>query len=236
MKICLDPGHGGSDPGAVGGNQREKDFTLSMAKKLKEYLEEKGVEVCLTREKDEYVSLSKRCSIANEKGVDLFVSIHVNSATSPLANGVETLCFSANSKGGSWAAKVQNALVEISGWRDRGVKERRDLAVLRGTDMPSILMEVGFISNEQERDELAKENLREKLMMGVAKALTGNVETPKEKEKMYHTLDEVPEWGKKTIEFLISKKALKGDGNDLNLSEEILRVFVVLDRLNVFGE
>ncbi len=230
MKICVDPGHGGSDPGALGSRAKEKDLTLSMAKKLQKYLLARGAEVLLTRESDVYVPLSKRASLANSWGAELFVSIHVNSSTSQSAHGVETLCFSAVSEGGVYAKKVQKALLDATGWRDRGIKERRDLAVLRATDMSALLMEVGFISNPAEEETLLKECEQEKLMKKVAESLLGEI---KEEQEMYRTLEEVPAWGKDTVRYLLESGALTGNGENLSLSDEMLRIFVVLDRLNV---
>ena len=90
--VVIDPGHGGKDPGAIGpGGAKEKNITLSIARKLKKILERKlGVKVLLTRDKDKFVPLLERAKIANRAGADLFISIHCNSGRNRKASGVET--------------------------------------------------------------------------------------------------------------------------------------------------
>lgn len=146
MKICIDAGHGGRDSGAVGkGGLKESVVNLSICEELSKRLRAAGVAVLMTRQRDEFVELSRRAQIANEWGAEWFVSVHLNS-NGPTANGVETL-YKTNS-GKQLAERVQRRLVESIGERDRGLKLRNDLAVLNQTRMPAILPEVGFISNE----------------------------------------------------------------------------------------
>ena len=238
MKICIDAGHGGNDPGAVGGGLQEKDLVLSMAKKLAVILKACGQSVCLTRTDDSYVALSKRCSVANEWGADLFVSIHCNSSADPSAHGIETLCYTGAGRSGSVAKRVQEALVRATGWRDRGVKERTGLAVLKGTDMPAILVETGFISNETDRAFLKDASVQERLMQAVADGILGKAAEPAAKEvdrMVYHTVDELPAWGKSVILRLMQAGALQGTGNGIEVSDEMLRIFVVLDRMGILA-
>lgn len=97
-RVVIDPGHGGKDTGAIGaGGVKEKDLTLSMARRLKKHLEAMGLEVLLTREKDVTLSLEDRTRFANEKGADLFLSIHVNAAHHGKAFGIETYTLNLNS-------------------------------------------------------------------------------------------------------------------------------------------
>jgi len=97
-RVVIDPGHGGKDTGAIGPDgAKEKDLTLAMAKKLRTYLEEKGLEVLLTRESDRTLSLEERTRFANEKGADLFLSLHVNAAHNRKAHGIETYTLNLNS-------------------------------------------------------------------------------------------------------------------------------------------
>jgi N-acetylmuramoyl-L-alanine amidase len=97
-RVVIDPGHGGKDTGAIGPDgAKEKDLTLAMAKKLRAYLEEKGLEVLLTREGDRTLSLEERTRFANEKGADLFLSLHVNAAQNRKAHGIETYTLNLNS-------------------------------------------------------------------------------------------------------------------------------------------
>lgn len=145
MLICIDAGHGGYDSGAISGNYVEKTINLDTAKILKDVLERCGFKVALTRSDDTYVPLQDRCSTANYKNADIFISLHVNSY--PNANGTETFIHSSNPvKAKSLASKVQNSMVRAFGTKDRGVK-LEDFKVLRSTNMTAILCECGFIGS-----------------------------------------------------------------------------------------
>src|SRR5215510_3738101 len=145
MKICLDPGHGGNDSGAVGPTGLEEaSCVLAISFYVQDLLREYKLETKLTRETDTFVELSTRCTIANGWGADYFVSIHLNS-DGPSAQGIETLYVSA--KGEALALPIQQSLVDLTGDVDRGLKYRSDLAVLNGTKMPATLAEAGFISH-----------------------------------------------------------------------------------------
>lgn len=145
--IVLDPGHGGSDPGACANNLRESAVTLSVCKLMQAELERHGFVVKFTRTTDTYLSLSERAKIANNLGADLFVSNHCNSATTTTATGVE--CYTHPTESGAvdkLSANVSAKLAKVLGLRNRGAKEA-NFAVLRETKMPAILVENAFISN-----------------------------------------------------------------------------------------
>lgn len=146
MKIvCIDPGHGGKDPGAESGGVQEKDIALTVALKVGARL--KDCEVIYTRTEDVYVGLSERALIANQAKADLFVSVHCNSAPSASANGMEVYVHTTRSAASKRAAHaIYDRLLPASGLRGRGVKSK-DFAVLRETAMPAVLVELGFISN-----------------------------------------------------------------------------------------
>lgn len=177
MKICLDAGHGGYDSGAVGKFSKEKDLTLAITLLTKTELEKAGYIATLTRDKDIFKPLNERCIIANENKADIFVSIHINSATNTQANGFEVYCFKMQ-KDGVWtqAGKLAKAIEkhyikevkEIKS--DRGVKEA-NFFVLRLTLMPAILVECGFISNEEEEKIL---NTKE-VQIEIAKAISNGI-------------------------------------------------------------
>ena len=161
MRIVLDPGHGGKDPGAVGHGLQEADINLRLAKCLAVELRSKKHAVIMTRSTDEYLSLAQRSKISNDNNPDLFISLHCNAATNPSAHGIETLCYSLSSKGYIFALAVQKALVEGTGLANRGVKARPDLYVLKHTKAPAILIELGFISNPKDAEWLKNpENIR----------------------------------------------------------------------------
>ena len=164
--IVVDPGHGGSDPGAVVGNIKEKDLNLDIGLRLKQLLEEGGARVFMTRENDIYVDYFTTPQMANEIGADLFVSIHNNSATNSSASGTETLYYPDPEKK-ALAQAIQKALVKNIGLNDRGIKERPGLVVIRETKMPSALVEVGFLTNNNDLAQLKSDNFRQRAAEGI---------------------------------------------------------------------
>ena len=148
--IVIDAGHGGYDAGAVNGSRFEKNDNLRLAKAVGERLQRCGINVIYTRTTDEFISLLESSRISNSRNVDLFASFHRNSATNPNANGVETLVYTnASSRSVRAAEALQQALAQAGVQSDRGVK-RANLSVLRETRAPALLLELGFISNEQD--------------------------------------------------------------------------------------
>lgn len=152
MRICLDAGHGG-EPGAVNQNlnYKEAHAALEISKWIEELLLENGDQCKLTRTTDTYITLTERCNISNAYKPDAFVSIHLNSAENKTARGIETLRYSkVGNTTKTLASNVQAALIKATGWKNRGVKERDNLTVLKKTVAPAVLVEVGFISNDEE--------------------------------------------------------------------------------------
>ncbi len=152
MRICIDPGHGGADPGAVANGLREKDLTLDIALKLRDYLLTGWqCEVKLTREIDKYLSLSDRCRIANDCEADLFYSVHCNGHANTEKNGWESFVHSATSEQTKQYQKAIHGSVfnYLKGWGtlDRGMKSA-NFQVLRETEMSAILGEYLFISGD----------------------------------------------------------------------------------------
>lgn len=167
--VCLDAGHGGKDPGAVGNGLLEKDITLDIALRLKEKLSE--FNMILTRTKDEYVPLSERAAIANEAKVALFVSIHINSAVNIEANGFEVYHHPKSYNGERLATLLHNAVLPVSSLKDRGVKTNGGLYVLRTTKVPSVLVELGFISNVEDASLLKDDKWREKVVEALGRGI-----------------------------------------------------------------
>ena len=165
--ICIDAGHGGKDPGAVGNGVIEKNVALKTALAVGELLKKQGFEVVYTRTSDVFVNLNERCRIANAKNADLFISVHVNSATNTDAKGTETLCYSKN----EFAYIVQKGLISALKTNDRGLKERKDLAVLNGTKMTAVLLELGFLSNADEAKMFKKESFYSNAANAVVKSV-----------------------------------------------------------------
>lgn len=165
VRVCLDAGHGGEEVGAVLGKRYEKDDTLKVTKLVEKKLKKKNVKVIMTRTKDKDVSLEERCIIANQKKADIFVSIHRNSAT--VGNGIEIWCGSLKEERDTKLAdNILTNLTTTKIQQNRGIKygsiggENSDYYVLKNTNMPSCLIELGFISNEKD-NQLLDDNLEE---------------------------------------------------------------------------
>jgi N-acetylmuramoyl-L-alanine amidase len=152
MKVCVDPGHGGYDPGAVGNGLQEKDITLAIALQLRPMLVFNGIDVTLTRdgdyapghlEHDLNGELNKRVSISDNSGAGLFVSIHINSGG---GTGEEVLVAGLGGQAVIAANKLLYYLLQATGWANRGTKVQNVL-VLKETHAPAALTENGFIDS-----------------------------------------------------------------------------------------
>lgn len=163
--IMLDAGHGGDDPGALYQDRREKDDTLRLTLELGKILEENGVNVLYTRTTDLYQTPFEKALIANRSGADYFISIHRNSSPTPNQyDGVETLVYDKSGIKLEMAENINAALEEL-GLTNLGVRARPGLVVLRRTQMPALLVEVGFINSDID-NELFDENFE-----AIAKAI-----------------------------------------------------------------
>lgn len=223
-RIVIDPGHGGKDPGAIGKfGLVEKHITLDVATRLRSYLENRGLELILTRDDDRFVSLWERADLANKKDADFFISIHANASYSKYVKGFEVFYLSeAVDDNARAVAAIENASlkyesssfgnrkpssaleatlwdieytenraesIELAGCitkaahreldiKNRGVKAAR-FYVLKGAKMPSVLIEVGFISNWQEAKKLETSRHLDALARTIA---SGIIEYKKEYE------------------------------------------------------
>ena len=182
--IFLDPGHGGSDSGAVENGVREKDLTLSVYNKVSSRLASLGYTVLTSRNTDKDVGLVSRADQANKSNADMFLSIHFNAGGRGTAYGIETYYYkheqgyepeinkdNHNSperieKSRKLANKIQQNLLYKTGAYDRGVR-RASFAVLRETSIPSILVELGFIDNQEEVNKIKTNEYQEKLADGI---------------------------------------------------------------------
>ncbi|MFA5255117.1 MAG: N-acetylmuramoyl-L-alanine amidase [Candidatus Omnitrophota bacterium] len=213
--IVIDAGHGGKDPGAIGRRLhiKEKNLTLSIAKKLKRILEDNGIRVIMTRDSDEFVSLPERVRIANSSGADLFISIHINASRSRSMNGFECYYLSEATNDNARALEAfenatlktdEGTVVEHSGnldktlWdmkltenrresaqlasdicnavdnslvaRNRGVKTAR-FYVIKLTRIPSVLIEIGYLSNKFEELKLRDDGYINRVVDVIAKGI-----------------------------------------------------------------
>ena len=177
--VCIDPGHGGHDPGAVGPTGlKEKDVTLAVAKKIAKMLQDVDVDVQLTRDTDKHLGLmtsadlSTRAKMANNAKADAFVSIHCNAAANQTATGTETYHYPNSAGSSKLAGALQKHLVAALGLPDRGVKQA-NFAVLRETKMPAALVELGFISNPAEGELLMDPVFQARAAQAVARGIAG---------------------------------------------------------------
>ncbi|MBQ6758842.1 MAG: N-acetylmuramoyl-L-alanine amidase [Selenomonadaceae bacterium] len=179
-KIVLDPGHGGNDAGAIGPTGvMEKTVTLNVARELRKLLEAEGAQVIMTREGDTTVSakgakasdieeLGARCEVANRVGADIFISIHADSFTRPEARGTTGYYYSKSTsgRGQKLADCIRRNLVEQLGTPSRGTQPC-NFYVVKHTDMPATLIELGFISNKEEEQLLNSKEGVQKAAQGI---------------------------------------------------------------------
>ncbi|MDY3118051.1 MAG: N-acetylmuramoyl-L-alanine amidase [Peptoniphilus sp.] len=180
ITIVLDPGHGGSDSGAVADEgTTEKALNLRLAPRVEALLRARGYNVIMTRTTDEFIALSERAAIANRNNADIFVSIHFNSAGSSSAYGIEVLYASENDvelkkdagDQTKLAKEVLNAVLKETGAHSRGIKNRPDLAVLKRTSMTACLIEGGFMSNPAELEKIKSDSYLDKIAKGIVQGI-----------------------------------------------------------------
>ena len=163
--IVIDAGHGGSDVGAMREDILEKDITLDISKRLAEILRKKGYDIQMTRKTDEYVSLKDRVTFTEKKKADLFISVHVNSSVSTEASGLETHYYTPASY--EFAQTVHKQLASKIKSKDRGLFKSK-FYVINNDIAPSILVETGFISNQEERCQLITDERKQKTAEAIA--------------------------------------------------------------------
>ena len=174
--ITIDPGHGGSDSGAIGPTGlNEKTATLGISLDLAKMLKDSGAKVYITRKTDEDVApqpatdseeLQARANVANESNSDIFVCIHLDSFTSPSAKGTTGYYFAGSSRSQRLADYIKEGIIEQLGTVDRGTKTA-NFYVLKHTDMPATLIETAFISNPDEEALLASSEGQQKAAVGI---------------------------------------------------------------------
>jgi len=168
MTIVLDAGHGGYDTGAPGPRTLEKNHTLYLIQRVAGDLRARGANVLLTRSGDYFVTLQGRVDFANTRRADLFISIHNNSSDNRAARGTETFYSTAQSVG--LAREIHKELLKATGCPNRGISQAR-LFVTRKTWMPSVLLEVAFVSNPREEDYLSSPAWCQRVADGVTRGV-----------------------------------------------------------------
>jgi N-acetylmuramoyl-L-alanine amidase len=186
-KVFLDPGHGGSDPGAVSGGYQEANINLAVAKKVQSLLLNRGYDVYMSRKDNTYVSLLNRSIMANDLNADIFISIHTNSsgAAATTVSGIESYYYEYDAnypskinasmhnnperilKSMTLANIIQGSMVENTGANNRGT-DGGAFAVVREAAMPATLLEIGFINNSSERQKLVTNSYQDLLAKAIA--------------------------------------------------------------------
>lgn len=170
-KVAIDPGHGGEDKGSNRGEYYEKDANLAISMFLKEYLLEEGYEVYMIREDDITIDKKERVAMAIAEDVDLYVSIHINSyhkETDAVQGAVVLYSDERSDKSNVLAQNVVDELSALVGMRNRGIDLRNDLVVVRTSEVPSCLVECGFISSPAEKEKLFSEDYQKLVAQGIA--------------------------------------------------------------------
>ena len=191
--IMIDAGHGGSDPGAMNGQHKEKVYTLQIAKRLQTQLEKLGFRVIMTRTGDTYPTLQERAALCKKYKPDLFISIHCNSSTNKTPAGIETYRavpvggtetkgskvktekqsaneFDANNS--RLAYEIQKGMLAATKGTDRGTRHQA-IYVTGNATCPAVLVEVGYLSNDAELKKIASPDYQNKIVSGILAGLAG---------------------------------------------------------------
>jgi N-acetylmuramoyl-L-alanine amidase len=178
VRVVIDPGHGGTDPGGVGTGMQEKVVVLDISKRFKALLEADTADTSgggkwtalLTRSNDTFVSLAARSAYSNNQDADRFMSIHANAFGDASANGIETFSLAATGTAAQLRNLVQSEMVAAWGLTSRGNKTA-SFAVLRDTAAPAILHELAFITNATDAGKLGSTAEREKAAIAHLRAI-----------------------------------------------------------------
>ncbi|HJA39904.1 MAG TPA: N-acetylmuramoyl-L-alanine amidase CwlD [Firmicutes bacterium] len=190
--VVLDPGHGGPDGGAIRGDLMEKDMTLAISLKVRDYLSEQGVMVVMTRETDRDLAakgteglskrktedLHKRLEIINGSQADLFVSIHLNALNETQYRGAQTFYNMQNKESEQFAKQMQASFQKNLANTEREARPIQNVYLIKNAKVPGALAEVGFLSNESERALLADPSYQEKIALSICEAIALYLQKP----------------------------------------------------------
>lgn len=184
--ILLDPGHGGPDGGAGDKKTMEKDIALDISLKVRDYLQQQGALVLMTRETDKDLAdsgtrgysrrkvedLKKRLKLINHSDIDLFVSIHLNAIPSSRWSGAQTFYATQHKENERAARFIQDELRRNLGNTTRKAKPLNQVYILKNAEKPGALVEVGFLSNPMEKSNLKKESYQDKVAASIYKGVS----------------------------------------------------------------
>ncbi len=169
--IAIDPGHGGEDTGMSSAAIDEKTADLNICEKLKVMLESQGYQVIMTREDDSHLSKEERVEAANSSDADLLVSVHCNySEEDTSLSGVRVNYQAGDKEGKTLAANIEAAVTKETGAESQGSKTC-DFSIVNDTNMPAVLIEAGYLSNESEGSSLADDVYENSIAKGIAKGV-----------------------------------------------------------------
>lgn len=181
--VVIDSGHGGNDPGKIGINDaREKDVNLQIAQKVKTLLEEKGIKVVMTREDDSTLAkdtdtnkkvqdMKARVELINDSAPDIAVSIHQNSYQDERVHGAQVFYYAHSEEGEKAAIIMQKALLAVDKDNHRQAKEDNTYYLLKRTEVPTIIVECGFLSNQEEADKLVTEEYQQQIAEAIVQGI-----------------------------------------------------------------
>ncbi|WP_075983414.1 N-acetylmuramoyl-L-alanine amidase CwlD [Bacillus massilinigeriensis] len=183
--ILLDPGHGGPDGGAGDKDALEKDIALSVSLKLRDYLQEQGALVIMTRESDTDLAdedtkgysrrkvedLKKRLDLINNSGADFYISIHLNAIPSARWSGAQTFYAPQLIENRRAARFIQEELRINLENTTRKAKAMNSVYILKHSNIPGVLVEIGFLSNPVEKAKLKNDDYQEKVAASIYKGM-----------------------------------------------------------------
>lgn len=208
-RVFIDPGHGGKDPGAIGNGLQEKDIVLKISLKVGEILKRHNVEVIYSRTADTFRELFDRANMANKVNADIFVSMHINAFTSTNVRGVETFSHTGSTRGAVLAKNIQDQLALDKIFTvNRGTKTA-NFAVLRLTNMPAVLVELGFISNYYDAEILRKK--QSEIAESIAKGILNYLDIKYVENNIAEKYEDIPsDWAKEAWEWGIKNGITDG--------------------------
>lgn len=246
IRVALDDGHGKETAGKCtpafpdGSVMKENAFNAQTVEYLKEALERCGFAVLLVAPEEADTPLKTRVVRANDANADAYISIHANAYGTDWnsANGIESIVYEkvmGHSKTYELAQGIHENLIAKTGRRDRGIKRSAELYVLKHTKMHAVLLECGFMTNREEaellRSEAYRRNCAESICRGVCAFYKTEYIAPEKKDgERYNEVEELPKWAKPLFEEMVEKECF-GDPKQMDLSEDMLRTMILLDRL-----
>ncbi|QUG41573.1 N-acetylmuramoyl-L-alanine amidase [Psychrobacillus sp. INOP01] len=187
VKVFIDPGHGGTDSGAVGNGLQEKNLTLQISTRIRDILlaEYNNVSVLMSRTGDTFPSLAARTNQANSWGADFFLSVHINAGG---GTGYEDFIYpGSGAPTTTYQSNIHSEILKLVNFTDRG-KKQQNFHVLRESNMPALLTENGFIDNATDAAKLKTASFIESLARGHVNGIVKCFNLPKKSTAVYHTV------------------------------------------------